>query len=115
MVEVLDKSPALSRLVTARLDGRLPRAIARAKKRKMNSARKRAIVAKLMAEQDGRCFYCHAVGLTLTFDHKLARSRGGPYTKENGVAACQPCNKARGDMDFDRYCAIAAERRVAPE
>ena len=37
------------------------------------------------------CQYCSAKG-ELTFDHVVARSRGGITSWENVVAACSPCN-----------------------
>lgn len=47
---------------------------------------------------DFTCQYCgerHSPG-DLTFDHVLPRCRGGRNGFENVVAACVPCNKAKG-------------------
>ncbi|MDE3115798.1 MAG: HNH endonuclease [Pseudomonadota bacterium] len=41
------------------------------------------------------CQYCGAPE-DLTFDHVLPRSRGGRTVWENVVAACAPCNLAKG-------------------
>lgn len=51
---------------------------------------------KNVLRRDGfRCQYCgssHAI----TIDHVLPKSRGGPDTWENLVAACIPCNNKKG-------------------
>ncbi len=41
------------------------------------------------------CQYCGR-GEDLTFDHVIPRSKGGRTTWENIVAACAPCNLAKG-------------------
>ena len=46
-----------------------------------------------------RCAYC-CVPLddtTVTIDHVVPKSRGGPESLENLVPACQRCNVAKGD------------------
>ena len=46
--------------------------------------------------RDGhRCAYCGAVSTTI--DHVFPRSRGGAWSWENCVAACEPCNEAKAD------------------
>ena len=42
-----------------------------------------------------RCAYCG--GRAATVDHVLPRSRGGADAWLNTVAACGPCNNAKGD------------------
>ena len=46
-----------------------------------------------------QCQYCGASGGAgeLTLDHVLPRSRGGPSSWENLVAACRRCNNRKGD------------------
>jgi 5-methylcytosine-specific restriction endonuclease McrA len=45
------------------------------------------------------CQYCQErlPAAKLTFDHVVPRSRGGATSWENVVAACGPCNTAKGD------------------
>ncbi|WP_125776522.1 HNH endonuclease [Antribacter gilvus] len=45
--------------------------------------------------RDGECAYCG--GPAETVDHVLPRSRGGPSTWLNLVAACYPCNSFKAD------------------
>ena len=46
--------------------------------------------------RDGnRCAYCG--GTATTIDHVMPRSRGGPTTWENCVAACGDCNRVKAD------------------
>ncbi len=47
-----------------------------------------------------RCQYCGATE-RLTLDHVLPKSRGGPDTWENLVAACVPCNNRKGNKTPD--------------
>ncbi len=48
--------------------------------------------------RDGfRCQYCRS-SRDLTFDHVIPRRAGGATTWENVVAACSPCNLAKGGM-----------------
>ena len=49
----------------------------------------------IKARADGRCFYCREAR-ALTMDHLVPLSAGGPHTASNVVAACWPCNKAKG-------------------
>ncbi|MDF1736826.1 MAG: HNH endonuclease [Minwuia sp.] len=48
-----------------------------------------------------RCQYCNATE-DLTFDHVIPRRAGGRTTWENVVAACAPCNIAKGGRMPDR-------------
>ncbi|RIH83103.1 HNH endonuclease [Calidithermus terrae] len=43
------------------------------------------------------CQYCGRPARDLTLDHVLPRSRGGPSTWDNLVAACRPCNHKKAD------------------
>jgi 5-methylcytosine-specific restriction endonuclease McrA len=46
--------------------------------------------------RDGHCCqYCNAPAENI--DHVIPRSKGGPHTWENVVAACRPCNARKQD------------------
>jgi len=49
----------------------------------------------VFARDDHACQYCGTGAENL--DHVLPRSRGGPHTWENVVAACRRCNLRKGD------------------
>ena len=57
--------------------------------------------------RDGFCCQYCGRGEDLTFDHVIPRSRGGRTTWENIVAACAPCNLAKGGR-------MPAEARMFP-
>ena len=69
----------------------------------------------LFKQQGGKCFYCkddmflrgdvtkkffrkHRT-LVATFDHIVVKSKGGTYSIDNGVCACQDCNGMRDTLD----------------
>src|SRR5690349_24741518 len=43
------------------------------------------------------CQYCGEERGTLTVDHVIPRSKGGPSTWDNIVTCCAPCNRRKGD------------------
>src|SRR5918997_3788029 len=49
----------------------------------------------VFARDEHRCQYCGAAAENI--DHVIPRSRGGPHTWENVVAACRPCNTRKED------------------
>ncbi len=49
----------------------------------------------VFARDGGRCQYCGAAAENL--DHIVPRSKGGPHTWENVVAACRRCNTRKED------------------
>lgn len=57
-----------------------------------------AFRAKLLQQQNFQCAYCLCPlkNRTMNVEHVLALSIGGDNTKDNMVASCQPCNKAKG-------------------
>ncbi len=50
----------------------------------------------VFARDDWSCQYCGS-GSSLTVDHVIPRSKGGPSDWENIVASCAPCNRRKGD------------------
>ncbi|MBF6327924.1 HNH endonuclease [Nocardia transvalensis] len=55
----------------------------------------RATLAGVLRRDDHRCGYC--AGWARTVDHIRPRSRGGPNTWSNLIAACGPCNTRKAD------------------
>lgn len=49
----------------------------------------------VLARDAHRCAYCSAPATSL--DHVVPKSRGGPHTWENVVAACSRCNHVKAD------------------
>lgn len=58
-------------------------------------------------EQWGRCYYCRKkFGLwnkAPTWDHYLAKCRGGTEWKENMVLCCHKCNMWKWEIDADLF------------
>jgi 5-methylcytosine-specific restriction endonuclease McrA len=50
----------------------------------------------VFARDNWTCQYCGS-RQQLTVDHVIPRSKGGPSTWDNIVAACAPCNRRKGD------------------
>ena len=52
---------------------------------------------KLLEEVNGRCFYCGCklVDSIISFDHIVAKSKGGNGTKRNMCACCRGCNSIK--------------------
>src|SRR3954451_7788953 len=63
----------------------------------------------VFARDGWHCVYCR--GPAETIDHVLPRSRGGPHTWENVVAACARCNHRKGDRTLHE---IGWRLRVTP-
>lgn len=49
----------------------------------------------IFARDGHRCQYCG--GAAESIDHVIPRSRGGPHSWDNVVAACRPCNSRKQD------------------
>lgn len=58
--------------------------------------------------QHGVCRYCDEpmTFRTATSDHVEPRSKGGLDRKANILAACRPCNQAKGSMPFKAFLAL---------
>jgi 5-methylcytosine-specific restriction endonuclease McrA len=88
-------------------------------------SRKRNLLLRLHARENGRCFYCdrhvnlHTVETcstrwpdprAATLDHVMPRAAGGGNTFDNMVLACFECNNRRGDMSaFDFLAGLQQE------
>lgn len=61
--------------------------------------------AEALTEQRGRCAYCKAPlpARQATADHLWPRKRYGQTSRENIVAACRPCNKAKGHKSEGQF------------
>ena len=58
---------------------------------------RRKITRRAVFARDGwQCQYCGSRS-SLTVDHVIPRSKGGPSTWENIVTCCAPCNRRKGD------------------
>lgn len=58
---------------------------------------------QLKDEVGYRCFYCGEIFSSLTQDHIVPLSRGGPHTLNNVVAACQSCNSSKNSKTLEEY------------
>lgn len=59
--------------------------------------RRRITRRAVFARDDWSCQYCGSRS-SLTVDHVIPRSKGGPSSWENIVASCAPCNRRKGDL-----------------
>jgi len=66
----------------------------------------------VFARDEHRCQYCGAAAENI--DHVIPRSRGGPHTWENVVAACRPCNTRKEDRLVHEVGLALRRRPVAP-
>ncbi len=51
----------------------------------------------IFARDHWTCQYCGTSKSSLTVDHVIPRSKGGPSSWDNIVACCAPCNRRKGD------------------
>lgn len=58
-----------------------------------------------LRENEGQCTFCHDPlnYKNVTADHRHPKSKGGLNQKTNIVAACEPCNKAKGSMSEAKF------------
>jgi 5-methylcytosine-specific restriction endonuclease McrA len=66
----------------------------------------------VFARDGGKCQYCGASAENL--DHVIPRSKGGPHTWENVVAACRPCNTRKEDRLPHEAGMVLRSTPVAP-
>lgn len=72
---------------------------------------------KAFKDKSDQCYYCrkpvvelHVLGIQMTVDHVLPKSRGGGNESTNLVTACEPCNNCKSDSTewYDGCVAIEA-------
>ena len=69
-------------------------------------------VAWRVYRRDGyRCRYC-GQERPLTLDHLVTWEDGGPSSEDNCVAACSPCNRARGSTPYRQWLAHPYYKKV---
>ena len=61
-----------------------------------NKGRWQRLRSKVLMRDNYTCVYCGKASANLHCDHVLPRSRGGPDSMENLVAACPRCNLLKG-------------------
>lgn len=61
---------------------------------------KTSVIHRTLIERDGEgCFYCfQEVPGSMTQEHLVARTHGGPNHISNKFRACRPCNEAAGHL-----------------
>ncbi len=70
---------------------------------------RRKITRRAVFARDGwACQYCGTRG-SLTVDHVIPRSKGGPSSWDNIVASCAPCNRRKADL-LPRQVGMALRR-----
>lgn len=63
---------------------------------------------------DYKCRYCGiGPGIPLTVDHLVLWEEGGPSTKENLLASCRRCNKARGNTPYAEWLESSYYKRAS--
>jgi len=78
-------------------------------------AHRRKITRRAVFARDSwTCQYCGGVRGTLTLDHVIPRSRGGPSTWDNIVTCCAPCNRRKGDRLPRQARMVPARKPKAP-
>jgi 5-methylcytosine-specific restriction endonuclease McrA len=68
----------------------------------------------LFARDRWTCQYCGTARSTLTVDHVIPRSKGGPSSWDNIVTSCAPCNRRKGDRLPTQIDMHPRERPRAP-
>jgi 5-methylcytosine-specific restriction endonuclease McrA len=78
-------------------------------------AHRRKITRRAVFARDRwTCQYCGHERGSLTVDHVIPRSKGGPSTWENIVTCCAPCNRRKGDRLPKQANMVPSRRPKAP-
>ena len=85
----------------------------------MNRDYARRVLARRIAEQDGRCCYCTrtftpAGPRRATLEHRKAKMDGGRDRVANLAAACFHCNQHRGSQKNKARQQAMARKAAAP-
>jgi 5-methylcytosine-specific restriction endonuclease McrA len=67
----------------------------------------------IFARDRWTCQYCGGEQRTLTIDHVVPRSKGGPSSWDNIVTCCAPCNRRKGDR-LPREVGMHPRRKPKP-
>lgn len=83
---------------------------------RLTNAFRRAWRDDALREQKGCCRYCDEpmTYKLATSDHVDPRKNGGLDRKQNIVAACAPCNRAKGHLSVKAFVAVMVAPSVTP-
>lgn len=87
--------------------------LSRYQQQKLDTAFARADREAALRKQNGRCKYCLCKlnYKNVTRDHVIARATGGLDHRDNIVAACAPCNHAKGKMPVKLFIRMITDPR----
>lgn len=79
--------------------------MSRMRERRAEHTVKAILRADALKTQNGRCIYCFEPlkRRQATADHVKARHRHGKTSRDNIVAACEPCNHLKGSMSAAKF------------
>ena len=74
---------------------------------------------RISKQLEGNCPYCETKLTVNNFvtDHPWAVARGGPFTLDNTVACCKPCNWRKGNLNKEEFLWLveAVKENLPPE
>jgi len=102
--EILATHPESFKLVNPELDIKKP-SIIRVFKYVNNHVQKVPLTRVNIYKRDNyQCVYCGNDNVkSLTIDHVIPQSKGGPNTWDNLVTACKTCNGEKADLTLKEY------------
>jgi len=63
----------------------------------------RLVRAKIKQKYNGVCAYCETPSSSLTLDHVIPKSKGGPTAVYNLTPACYHCNQSKANYDLSEW------------
>ncbi len=57
---------------------------------------------EIVAKFDGACAYCGSTD-SITVDHVIPISKGGPHSRDNVVPACKSCNSSKNTRSLPEW------------